>query len=73
MISLDNYFVNRDCTPRDETGDYDYESLYSLDLDSFNRDLTALLRGDEVMMPTYNFELGNVSIRVTHCVWKRIR
>ena len=58
MISLDNYFVNRDCTPRDETGDYDYESLYSLDLDSFNRDLTALLRGDEVMMPTYNFELG---------------
>jgi uridine kinase len=58
MISLDNYFVNRDCTPRDETGDYDYESLYSLDLDSFNRDLTALLHGDEVMMPTYNFELG---------------
>lgn len=58
MISLDNYFVNRDCTPRDETGDYDYESLYALDLESFNRDLSALLRGEEVLMPTYNFELG---------------
>lgn len=58
MISLDNYFVNRDRTPRDETGDYDYESLYALDLDTFNRDLSSLLRGEEVEMPTYNFELG---------------
>ncbi len=58
MISLDNYFVNRELTPRDETGDYDYESLYSLDLETFNRDLSALLRGEEVDMPTYSFELG---------------
>ncbi len=58
MISLDNYFVNRDCTPRDETGDYDYESLYALDLAAFNNDLAALLRGEEVSMPTYSFELG---------------
>ncbi len=58
MISLDNYFVNRDKTPRDETGDYDYESLYALDLPQFNADLTALLRGETVDMPTYNFELG---------------
>lgn len=58
MISLDNYFVNRDKTPRDETGDYDYESLYALDLDQFNADLTALLAGKEVEMPTYSFELG---------------
>ena len=58
MISLDNYFVNRDQTPRDETGDYDYESLYALDLKQFNADLTALLRGEEVKMPTYNFETG---------------
>lgn len=58
MISLDNYFVNRDRTPRDETGDYDYESLYSLDLEQFNQDLSALLREEEVKMPTYNFELG---------------
>ncbi len=58
MISLDNYFVNRDQTPRDETGDYDYESLYALDLAAFNRDLTALLNGDEILMPTYSFEQG---------------
>lgn len=58
MISLDNYFVNREQTPRDETGDYDYESLYALDLQGFNRDLSALLRGEEVSMPVYNFELG---------------
>lgn len=58
MISLDNYFVNRDQTPRDESGDYDYESLYALDLKQFNADLTALLEGKEVAMPTYNFELG---------------
>lgn len=58
MISLDNYFVDRETTPRDETGDYDYESLYALDLPQFNADLSALLRGETVDMPTYNFELG---------------
>ncbi|MCH5216916.1 MAG: nucleoside kinase [Muribaculaceae bacterium] len=58
MISLDNYFVNRVNTPLDENGDYDYESLYALDLQQFNADLEALLRGEEVALPTYNFELG---------------
>lgn len=58
MISLDNYFVNRDRTPRDETGDYDYESLYALDLAQFNADLSAILAGEEVELPYYNFELG---------------
>lgn len=58
MISLDNYFVNRDCTPRDETGDFDFESLYALDLKTFNADLRSLLRGEEVALPTYNFEMG---------------
>lgn len=58
LISLDNYFVNRDCTPRDETGDYDYESLYALDLEQFNRDLNDILDGKEVQLPTYNFEQG---------------
>ncbi|MBD5224759.1 MAG: nucleoside kinase [Bacteroidales bacterium] len=58
IISLDNYFVNREMTPRDETGDYDYESLYALDLKQFNADLEALLRGEEVALPTYSFELG---------------
>jgi uridine kinase len=58
MISLDNYFVNRDQTPRDADGDYDYESLYALDLKQFNDDLNAILRGEEVELPTYSFELG---------------
>ncbi len=58
VIELDNYFVNRDQTPRDETGDYDFESLYALDLKQFNQDLTDLLAGKEVAMPTYNFERG---------------
>lgn len=58
MISLDNYFVNRDQTPRDATGDYDFESIHALDLKAFNADLAALLRGEQVMLPTYNFEQG---------------
>ncbi|MDE6114835.1 nucleoside kinase [Barnesiella sp. WM24] len=58
MISLDDYFVNRENTPRDESGDYDYESLYALDLETFNRDLNTLISGGEIDLPTYNFELG---------------
>ena len=57
-ISLDDYFVDRVNTPRDETGDYDYESLYALDLAQFNRDLNAILAGEEVELPSYNFETG---------------
>lgn len=58
MISLDDYFVDRDKTPLDENGEYDYESLYALDLKQFNSDLQALLRGEEVALPTYNFAKG---------------
>ncbi|MDE6136855.1 MAG: nucleoside kinase [Muribaculaceae bacterium] len=58
MISLDDYFVDRHTTPLDEHGDYDYESLYALDLKQFNADLNAILRGEEVELPTYNFERG---------------
>ncbi len=58
IISLDNYFINREDTPRDEDGDYDYESLYALDLKQFNDDLNAIIAGEEVELPTYNFELG---------------
>lgn len=58
MISLDDYFVNRDDSPRDETGDYDFESLYALDLDRLNSDLTNLIAGREINVPTYSFELG---------------
>ena len=58
LISLDDYFVNRENTPLDEDGEYDYESLYALDLEQFNKDLNALLNGEEVALPTYNFERG---------------
>ena len=58
VIELDNYFVNREHTPRDENGDYDYESLYALDLEQFNKDITDLLAGKEVAIPTYNFKTG---------------
>ncbi len=58
LISLDDYFVNRENTPRDASGDYDYESLYALDLEQFNADLNAILRGETVELPTYSFELG---------------
>ena len=58
VISLDNYFIDREHTPRDESGDYDYESLYALDLEQFNSDLRDLIDGKEVPMPTYNFETG---------------
>ena len=58
MISLDDYFLNREDSPRDENGDYDFESLYALDLKQFNTDLEAILGGDEVQLPTYSFELG---------------
>jgi len=58
VISLDNYFVDRDKTPKDENGEFDYESLYALDLEQFNSDLKALIAGEEVAMPTYHFETG---------------
>ncbi len=58
MVSLDDYFVNREDTPRDESGDYDFESLYSLNLPLLNEQINALLRGDEVELPKYNFQAG---------------
>ena len=57
-ISLDNYFVDREDTPLDENGNYDYESLYALDLELFNQQLQALLRGEEVELPRFNFTIG---------------
>lgn len=57
-ISLDNYFVDREKTPLDANGNYDYESLYALDLDLFNKQLQALLAGEEVELPRFNFTLG---------------
>lgn len=57
-IGLDDFIVNRDETPRDEDGDYDYESIHSLDLDLFNSVMLKLINGQEVTMPKYNFITG---------------
>ena len=57
-ISLDDYFLNREDTPKDERGEYDFESLYALDLPYFNKDLKKLLSGEEIDLPTFNFETG---------------
>lgn len=57
-ISLDDYFINRDETPLDEYGNKDYESLYALDLELFEQHLIALLQGEEIELPTYNFVAG---------------
>ncbi|NFH79382.1 nucleoside kinase [Clostridium botulinum] len=57
-LSLDDYFVERVNTPRDENGEYDYESIYALDLELINKSLTALMNGEVVDIPTYNFFTG---------------
>jgi len=57
-MSLDDYFVNREHTPRDENGEYDYESLYALDLAFFNEQLQTCLMGEEISLPRFNFSTG---------------
>ena len=57
-ISLDDYFIDRDKTPRDEKGDYDFEHLHALNLQLFNDQLNALLRGEEIELPRYDFPTG---------------
>lgn len=58
VISMDNYFVNRVDTPKDENGDYDFENINAIDLPLFRQHLQQLLDGEEVSLPTYNFEDG---------------
>ena len=57
-ISLDDYFLDRDKTPKDDKGDYDFEHLHALNLPLLNEQLTALFRGEEVELPRYNFQKG---------------
>ena len=57
-ISLDDYFANREDTPLDENGKHDFESLYALDLPFFEKQLKALLAGEEVELPRFNFTTG---------------
>lgn len=58
-ISVDNYFVEREDTPIDENGDYDFESLYAVDIKLFNEHISELLNGEEIEMPTFNFHTGH--------------
>ena len=58
QISLDDYFVDRDKTPKDENGEYDFESIYALNLDLLNDQFNALFRGEEVELPKYDFPSG---------------
>lgn len=57
-LGLDDYFVDRELTPRDERGEYDFEALEAIDLALFNKHLLALLAGESVRLPRYNFKLG---------------
>lgn len=58
-ISVDNYFVERTETPLDENGNYNFECLEAIDLKLFNHDLIELLKGNEILMPTFNFKTGH--------------
>ena len=58
QISLDDYFVDREKTPKDASGEYDYESIYALDLDLINEQFNALFRGEEVELAKYDFQSG---------------
>lgn len=57
-LEMDNYFVDRELTPRDANGDYDFESLHALNVELFNRQLNQLIQGDEVQLPTFDFHSG---------------
>lgn len=58
-ISMDDYFVDREKTPRDAKGEYDFECLQALDVDFFNEQLSALLAGETVELPRFNFQTGH--------------
>ena len=57
-ISLDDYFLDREETPRDASGDYDFESIHALNIPLLNQQLSALFRGEEIELPRYNFQEG---------------
>ena len=63
QISVDNYFVDKEKTPLDENGEYDFENLYAVDVKLFNKHLTDLMNGERVQLPTYNFVTGKREYR----------
>ena len=61
-IAVDNYFVEREQTPIDENGDYNYEDLHAVDIELFNQHMTRLLNGEKVELPEFNFKFGRNAI-----------
>ncbi len=57
-IAVDNYFVDREHTPKDKDGNYDFECLEAIDIEKFNEDMEALLKGKEVLLPVFDFKTG---------------
>lgn len=57
-IAVDDYFVNREDTPKDEFGNFNFESIHAIDIEQFNQDMTALLNGETVELPSFNFKSG---------------
>ncbi len=68
-IALDNYFKDRADTPKDENGNYDFECLEAIDIELFNQDMTKLLKGEKVELPTFNFLVGK---REYHGDWRQL-
>jgi uridine kinase len=62
-VSIDDYFLNREDTPKDEKGAYDFESLYAIDLPYFKQDLCKLIAGEEVQIPSFSFQKGQRTFR----------
>lgn len=62
-VGLDDYYVDREFCPRDEEGNFDFECLESIDVEQFNKDMTALLNGEEILMPSFNFKTGKREYR----------
>ena len=58
LISVDDYFVDRELTPRDEKGDYNFECLGAIDIEGFNNDMLKLLNGETIEIPSFNFKIG---------------
>lgn len=65
-VPMDDYFKNREDTPRDEKGNYDFECLEAIDVDLFNKDMTGLLEGEDVQLPSFNFKTGQREYKGDH-------
>ncbi len=72
-ISVDNYFVERDDTPRNEKGEYDFEDINAIDIDLFNDQLLKLLNGEEVELPEFDFMLEQKDIMEIKLKWQKMK